>query len=117
MPISIRAPELGQYLAIGPRVVVVFGETAYEIVEGDGQATVTLPDIQPPDAGPEPDGLSQSDDPPTPQVVAPSPAQSGGSDIEAEDSQSGFCTSILIAPMLMVGMVLLFGKRRWIQPK
>lgn len=111
------APELGQYLAIGPRVVVVFGETAYEIVEGDGQATVTLPDIQPPDAGPEPDGQSQSDDPPTPQVVAPSPAQSGGSDIEAEDSQSGFCTSILIAPMLMVGMVLLFGKRRWIQPK
>lgn len=37
------APELGPYLALGQRVLVIYGDQAYEIVEGEGQSAVTLP--------------------------------------------------------------------------
>ncbi|MCA9958191.1 MAG: VWA domain-containing protein [Anaerolineales bacterium] len=37
------APELGNYFALGQRVLVVYGGQVYEIVEGDGAATVELP--------------------------------------------------------------------------
>ena len=37
------APELGQYFAIGQQVVVVYNGVAYQVVEGDGNSTVTIP--------------------------------------------------------------------------
>lgn len=36
-------PELGEYLALGPRVLVVHNGVAYEIVEGEGDTTITVP--------------------------------------------------------------------------
>jgi len=37
------APELGQYFAIGQQVVVVYNGVAYQVVEGEGNSTVTIP--------------------------------------------------------------------------
>lgn len=37
------APEIGQYLALGQHVLVVYDDLAYEIVEGTGETAVTLP--------------------------------------------------------------------------
>ena len=37
------APELGQYLALGERVLVIYADQAFEVVEGEGQSAVTLP--------------------------------------------------------------------------
>ena len=73
------APELGSFFALGEQVVVVYGETTYEVVPGAGQETVTLPQViepdqplvspdlpevqTPPDVGPAP--LITLDSPPT----------------------------------------------------
>ncbi len=38
------APELGQYLALGERVIVVYDAIAYEIVPGETAGEITLPD-------------------------------------------------------------------------
>ncbi|HEX6387630.1 MAG TPA: VWA domain-containing protein, partial [Anaerolineae bacterium] len=46
------APELGQYLALGQRVLVVYADQAYEIVEGEGQSSVTLPAVAGTSTGP-----------------------------------------------------------------
>ena len=40
-------PELGQYLALGERVLFVYGDQAYEIVEGAGETAVVIPDPPP----------------------------------------------------------------------
>lgn len=37
------APELGPVLALGERVLVVYGDVAYEIVPGEGDTDVTIP--------------------------------------------------------------------------
>lgn len=37
------APEIGQYLALGSRVLFVYNGAAYEIVEGEGASVITLP--------------------------------------------------------------------------
>ena len=115
-------PELGQYLAIGPRLIVVFDGMAYEIVEGDGQSTVTLPEIQPSDTqqpgkSPATDGQPQNNDTTTPQVDTQSPTLSEERNNRVEESKSGICASALIAPMFMAGLALVVGKRRWPQPK
>jgi hypothetical protein len=36
-------PELGQYLAIGEQVLVVYEDQVYQIVPGEGDAAITLP--------------------------------------------------------------------------
>jgi Ca-activated chloride channel family protein len=43
------APEIGQYLSLGTEVLFVYGNQVYQIVEGEGQNNVTLPDVQPTD--------------------------------------------------------------------
>ncbi len=39
------APELGDYLALGQRVLVVYGGQVYEVVEDAGQVDVVLPEV------------------------------------------------------------------------
>ena len=38
------APELGQYMAVGEEVLVVFGGNTYQIVAGEGDRDVTMPE-------------------------------------------------------------------------
>ncbi|MCP5097849.1 MAG: hypothetical protein GY943_20060, partial [Chloroflexi bacterium] len=40
-------PELGQYLALGDRVLFVYGNQAYEIVEDAGDTVVIIPEAEP----------------------------------------------------------------------
>ena len=123
------APTIGQYLATGPRVLVLFDGVAYEIVEGDGQSAITLPDSQTPDMDQVTDGQSQGTDlsdntPGVPQIDdgpitsstnSDSTAQPGGSNNQASAPKSGICASIAVAPLLMVGLAVVIGKRHWIQ--
>ena len=95
------APELGEYLALGPQVIVVFQGEAYEIVEGQGDDSLTLPVVAP-------DGVAESEGgqnaPPT---TAPStreaPASSAGRALP--------CTAALILP-LFLGVLAVIGSRR-----
>ncbi|MCB9444553.1 MAG: hypothetical protein H6669_09985 [Ardenticatenaceae bacterium] len=40
-------PDLGQYLAIGEQVLVVYEDQVYQIVPGAGDTTITLPELAP----------------------------------------------------------------------
>ena len=106
------APELGQYFALGERVLVVFGGVAYEIVEGAGDNTVTLPD---PTAGPEttaggesigtttnPDGGENNG------AAVDGGATTGGND---GGGVTGICGAPLFMPLLL-GLVFVSGRRR-----
>ena len=59
-------PEWGKYLALGPRVVFVVEDTAYEVVEGDA-GSVQLPPEQTPEPSATP-GPGQSTEMPTPSA-------------------------------------------------
>ncbi len=93
------APELGQYLALGPQVLVVHQGQAYEIVDGAGQSSVTMPDANPPD---ENGGTNDS-----PKDKDKDPSQ--------EDQQNKpalpFCGSALIIPNIFVAVVLVISRR------
>lgn len=39
------APDLGPYFALGTQVVVVYEGVAYQVVEGDGSSSVTIPSV------------------------------------------------------------------------
>ncbi len=88
------APELASYLAIGPRVLVVHQGQAYEIVEGEGEATSELP--------PATDG----GDPATP---APQQASPAAPDPAARAMP---CAAVLLAPLFLGALALLFALRR-----
>ena len=102
------APEVGQYLALGHQVLVVFDNVAYKVVEGEGQEEVILPVIQ--EAGP--DDNAAVDEPPEVKVNAetamPAPAESRPA------SQANPCTSLVAFPALLgfAGVVGWYGRRR-----
>jgi hypothetical protein len=84
-------PELGRYLALGPRVLVVFGERAYQIVEEGGDEAINMPVVS--DSGTDP--------------------ALGGPDIVATDAPSttapaaprqGICAAAWLAPLFLMGL-------------
>ena len=93
------APELGQFLALGSQVLVVHQGQAYEIVEGPGQGSVTMPDVNPPDE------ISGTDDRPKDKDKDPS----------QEDQQNKpalpFCGSALMIPLIFAAVVLVVSKK------
>ncbi|MDX1612729.1 MAG: VIT domain-containing protein [Candidatus Promineifilaceae bacterium] len=94
------APALGQYLAIGPRIVVVYEGVAYEIVqEGEGQETITLPD---PDTG---EATPQQPSDAATTVPDSSSAGSAG-------QGSSLCGLALMIPLAIVGLVGWGWRRR-----
>lgn len=96
------APEIGQYLSLGPHVIVVFQGNAYEVVEGDGEAdeTITFPDAT--DAGDE-----------EVVTVEPTPANNAGEDSEAVPAARTLpCAAILILPFFLGGLALVSLRRR-----
>jgi Ca-activated chloride channel homolog len=89
-------PELGQYLALGPQVVVVMGDQAYEIVaegEVEEMATAVLPTIITPNAAEEPTAV--------PENLAEPPAR------------AGLCATLIIMPLLVGIGGMLNGYGRW----
>ncbi len=106
------APELGQYLALGSRVLVVHDGVAYEVVEGEGSTTVTLPTIgrpgdTPPDSGGGDVELVEPVD--APEAI---PGQVYSED-ETTRGESGLCASAMIAPLGLIGLALVVGWRRY----
>jgi Ca-activated chloride channel family protein len=87
------APELGQYLAIGEQVLVVYRDVAYQIVTGEGDREVTLPVI------------SNSDDDPA------NPSNSGASAETDNKLSTGTCTAAMIFPLFMGVLAAGFGLR------
>jgi Ca-activated chloride channel family protein len=89
------APEIGQYLSLGTEVLFVYGDQVYQVVEGEGQTNVTLPDVQPTDAP-----TTGSDQPPS---TNPTDNSSRGRGIT--------CTSATL-PLMAVGLVILSRRKR-----
>jgi Ca-activated chloride channel family protein len=100
------APELGEYLALGSRVLVVYNGGAYEIVEGEGQSTVTLPEVQPTDTTPTRPANTNT----TTTTTANSPATPQ----PQIDVRSGPCASAVILPLLFVAITFATTRRRFL---
>lgn len=114
------APELGQYLALGPRVLVIYNGIAYETVEGGGgQSQITLPEttIEENTSG----NTANGTDDVTPVPVNSNPdSPDQGSDKDGDEgenatsAQNSLCTSALLAPMaLALGAFMIARKRRF----
>ncbi len=105
------APELGRYLALGPRVLVVYDGVAYQIVEGQGSPTVTLPSIDRPENTPPVDDSDQAVADPT---DTPDDASGGVQDAtEMAEDKAGLCASASLAPLALIGLALVVTRRRW----
>ena len=121
------APELGQYLAVGSRVLVVFNGVAYEIVDGDSQSQISMPESLIEDEPPT--NTTNSGNVSTPAPVdsntdTSNTEEGGDNDNDADEdsnrtnSQSGLCGSVLLAPMFFALGAIVIAKRRrfpWIQ--
>ncbi len=86
------APELGRYLALGQRVLVVYGGQAYEVVEGAGETAVTLPTLDQPTV--------------TPQPVAPLPDAGTTVETAVGYGLSPWLLYALVVLVLLVGLML-----------
>ncbi|MGD8855476.1 MAG: VIT domain-containing protein [Chloroflexota bacterium] len=102
------APELGPYLALGSRVLVVYHGIVYQIVEGQGSTQVTLPSISRPENEPTAEAVPTEPTPAPDRVTG----DESSTDQTAEESQSGLCASAFLAPMALIGLVFVVGKRR-----
>src|SRR5690606_11236384 len=89
-------PELGQYLALGQRVLVVYGDKAYEVVEGEGQAALTLPT--------------------TAVNSAPEPAD-GPAALDESTSRQGEYTGLTRWWLIILFVCLLLGLGFWVRQK
>ncbi len=103
-------PSLGKYLALGSRVLVVYDGDAYEIVESGGDSSIVMPEPQPDD----PFRTEEPIDGPTPAPVDVAPSLTETPIEQADDSQSGFCSSLLVAPLLLFGLAVVFGRRNYL---
>jgi Ca-activated chloride channel homolog len=94
-------PELSQYLAVAPEVLVVHNGVAYQIVTGEGQ-TVSPTGGQPGAGQPATGGRNE----PAPTIPAPSgePRPAG---------RTGLCASAVAMPMLLLGIMVVAGRRRF----
>jgi Ca-activated chloride channel family protein len=114
------APEFGQYLALGPQVLLVYDDMAYQIVEGEGQGTITLPESQPAienqstenqAGGSEEENPGEQPNTPEPNVLENDNVPATN---EGEDSGfgSGLCASAVVAPLLLIGLVVTLKQRK-----
>ncbi|MBK8989333.1 MAG: VWA domain-containing protein [Chloroflexi bacterium] len=96
-------PELGQYLALGPRVVVVMGSQVYEVVaEGEGVAAAVLPT----------EIAAAANEPTT--TASASSVTTVPADASADTpARTGPCASIMIMPLFLVTGGVLGWYGRW----
>ena len=105
------APELGQYLALGQKVLFVHEGIAYQIVEGEGSTDIVLPPVRTPDLNtdflPEecgPDSVKDS------KCVGDNSVE----DVETNDlnvNSGGICGLALMAPLFLGSILFVTGKR------
>lgn len=93
------APELGQYLALGPKVLVVHQGEVYEIVDGDGQDSITMPEVAPTDEidGDGPDSQDKDKD--------------SSQDGKENKPALNICGAALMIPLILAGVLMLISRR------
>jgi Ca-activated chloride channel family protein len=87
------APEIGRYLSLGTEVLFVYGDQVYQIVEGEGQSNVTLPDVQPTD-------------------VPASNNSSTETNTNDNSPQRGITCASATLPLMLIGLVGLTHRKR-----
>jgi Ca-activated chloride channel family protein len=97
------APEIGQYLALGPSVLVVHAGEAYQIIDGEGQEVVNLPDFRPTDI------VSPSNDP-QPENATPVPTTNNDSSA-VDESVGGLCGAAAALPMGLIALAVVTGRK------
>jgi Ca-activated chloride channel family protein len=102
------APELGQYLALGQHVLLVYEGTAYEIVAGEGQAEITLPPATTAEDTPV---ANTGDGAPADTLVIPAAEDTAP---PAAGPRATLCHAALALPLLLiVGLVVgRYGRRK-----
>jgi Ca-activated chloride channel family protein len=114
------APEIGQYLALGPRVLFVIDDLAYEVVEGAGQSTIKLPEAQPVEPPPTANPIDNGVDQPTPDQPGSTPQvdpvnvdnQNTTGDQDVGQDNTGLCASAMIAPLFIAGIGFLSYRKK-----
>ena len=106
------APELGQYFALGPNVLVIYEGQVYETVESGGAETIVLPEVAAEDsvavveetAVPLPTDPQSVDPKPEPLPIGAKP--------EASDLKTGICGTAMLMPLfIVVGIVGLIRRK------
>lgn len=82
------APDLGQYLALGEQVIVVYQGIAYQIVAGEGQSEVTVPDVV---IAPE-------------ITVTPAPSNPQPTISNPQPASRTLCASAFVLPLIVLGL-------------
>lgn len=100
------APRLGSYLALGPRVIVVYEGIAYEIVEEGGSSSITLPLVN------AEDSQTELMTPAAPDVVREPTPVNRASQSEGESPVALLCAPALLLPLFAAGLVLLGDQRQ-----
>jgi len=97
------APEIGQYLALGEQVLVVYGGQVYQITPDGESGAVVLPSVAPTDVA--------STTAPTDSTTDTATDTPADSTPDAADPASGFCASAIALP-LMFGAMGFWGRKR-----
>jgi Ca-activated chloride channel family protein len=105
-------PALGDYFALGERVVAVHEGVAYQVGEGAGEEVVIpTPVLIDEPEGPTPDS-GRPADPTAVAAVPEATSEAGGAEVdEGEEGSSGLCLGALVLPTLL-GVVALVAAGR-----
>ncbi len=90
----VAVPELGQYFALGPRVLVVYSDQVYETVETGGLETVALPELVESEVE-----MGETAVSPPPTSALPAPENSAE---PAAVATNGMCGAAMLMPLLIV---------------
>jgi Ca-activated chloride channel family protein len=101
LELVVAVPELGDYFALGERVIAVYDDMAYETVNGPGEE-VTIPT----DSGSTSTEPTLPDDPPVTDIPVDQPGD------EARKGGGGLCGGAIALPLVLVGAALVAGRRR-----
>lgn len=93
------APELGQFLALGPKVLVVHQGEVYEVVDGEGQDSITMPEAQPTDEI-DGDGRDPKDK-----------DKDSSTDEQSNKPALNICGAALLIPLILAGVLMLISRR------
>jgi len=106
--LAAAVPALGDYFALGQRVIAVYDGTAYQVVEGPGESVVipaeTATEVPIPDQPADPTQVAATPDA-TPEPAATKP-------VTPKDGPNNLCLGAMALPMLLgLAGVVVAGRR------
>ena len=100
------APDLGRYMALGPRVLVVYDGVAYEVVEGEGDTEISLPEAAA-------TGESASAVAGATSVPEVTETETNTVDVAPGAGRGSLCTAALILPLFLAGAIVVSRRNGW----